>query len=52
MPYLAPLEAFALAEDGLAGIPLWDCSCRGSGRLTFLFTFPDAGLTCRRRALT
>lgn len=50
--YLAPLEELALEDCSRPGTALWEGSWGGSGRLTFLLTFPDTGLTWRLRAVT
>ena len=50
--YLVPLGAAAPAVCGLAAPVRVEGSCRGSGKLTFRLTLPEAGRTCRLRAVT
>lgn len=51
--YLTPLDKDPPDECILpGGGVLCDGSWGGSDRFTFLVTFPDVGLTCRRRAVT
>lgn len=48
MSHLAPLDEATPDVDILPWVGLWD----DSGKLTFLLTVPDTGLTWRRRADT